>query len=49
MTFQVFSDLWPVPIANHVPVRHLDLIDTLITEGQAQRLIHLDAVLTPSP
>src|SRR5271156_5858882 len=28
MTFQVFGDLWPVPIANHIPVRHPDLIDT---------------------
>ena len=48
MTFQVFSDLWPVSIANSVPVRHLDLIDTFITERQAQRLIHLNAVLSPS-
>ena len=49
MTFQVFGDLWPVPIANYVPVRHPDLIDTFITEGRAQRLIHLDAVLSLSP
>jgi hypothetical protein len=49
MTFQVFGDLWPVPITNYVPVRHLDLINTFITEGRAQRLIHLDAVLSPSP
>ena len=48
MTFQVFSDLWPVSIANSVPVRHPDLIDTFITEGQAQRLIHLNAVLSLS-
>jgi hypothetical protein len=49
MTFQVFGDLWPVPIANHVPVRHPDLIDTFIAEGQAQRLVHLNAVLSPTP
>ena len=48
MTFQVFGDLWPVPIANHIPIRHLDLIDTFIAEGQAQQLVHLDAVLSPS-
>jgi len=49
MTFQVFDDLWPVPIANHVLVRHPDLIDTFIVEGQTQRLIHLSVVLRPSP
>ena len=41
----VYNDLWPVAIANHVPVPHPDLMDTFITEGQAQRLLHLDAVL----
>jgi hypothetical protein len=49
MTWKVFGDLWPVLIANHIPVQHPDLIDTFITEGQAQRLVHFDAVLRLSP
>ena len=32
MTFQVYSDLWPTVITNHVPIRHPDLINTFITE-----------------
>jgi hypothetical protein len=45
VTYQVYSDLWPMLITTHVPIRQSDLINTFISEGQAQRLPHLDALL----